>query len=125
MALHDNGYHKLMRLLNRVPCVPTCQKRANISFLHANVPKTCHFSNWRTNVPKACQHFIFTCQRANMSNTSQFSNWRASVPKARQHFIFMCQRVKDVPLFTLECQHAKRRANFSNIFQKKKCFKYG
>ena len=77
-----------MSLLNCVPCVPTCQKRANISFLRANVPKTCYFSNWRANVPKACQHFSFTCQRANVPKTCHFSSWHANVPK-------------DVPIFQL------------------------
>ena len=72
----------------------------------------------------------------------------AYVPKACQHFIFMCQRAKDVPFFKLVCQHAKsmtfhfyvpnmlktyhfsnwrakRHANFSTILQKKKYFNYG
>ena len=39
-------------------------------------------------VPKACQHFIFTCKRANMPKTCHFSNWLANVPK-------------DVPIFQL------------------------
>ena len=47
---------------------------------------------------------------------------RAYVPKACQHFSFTCQRAKDVPFFKLACQRAKRRANFSTIFQKKKMF---
>ena len=46
-------------LLNRVPCVPTCQKRANILFLRANVPKTCHFSNWCAKCQKVCQFFNY------------------------------------------------------------------
>ena len=45
----------------------------------------------RANVPKACQVFIFTCQRAK------------SVPT--YHKVYQC--------FNLACQRAKRRANFS------------
>ena len=63
-------YDVIMSLLNRVPCVPcvpTCQKRANISFLRANVPKTCHFSNWRANVPKGVTIFQLFFKRKNVS----------------------------------------------------------
>ena len=56
-----------MSLLNRVPCVPTCQKRANISFLSAAVPKTCHFSNWRAKVPKGVPIFQLFFKRQNVS----------------------------------------------------------
>ena len=79
----------------------------------------------RAYVPKAFQHFIFTCQRANLPKTCHFSNWRANEPKACQHFIFTCQRAKNVPFFKLAGQRTKRHANFSTIFQKKKCFNYG
>ena len=52
-----------LSLLNRVPCVPyvpTCQKRANFSFLRANAP-TCRETCQRA---KACQCFNLACQRA-------------------------------------------------------------
>ena len=58
---------RAMRLVwSMCPCVnlPTCQKRANFSFLRANVPK---------NVP--------TCQRR-----TSYSTWCANVLKANQSF---------------------------------------
>ena len=72
-----------MSLLNCVPYVPACQrglrasvvyvptwqKRANFSFLRANV-LTCH---------TACQCFSLACQRA--KTRADFSTWRANLPK--------------------------------------------
>ena len=71
--------------------VPTCQKRANFSFLRANVP---------INVPKVCRFFNLACQRR----------------KACQFFKLACQHGKDVPFFSTS--PAKRCANFSTIFFK-------
>ena len=68
-------------LLNRVPCVlcvPTCQMRVNISFLRANVPKTCHFSNWRANVPRGVPIFQLFSKRKNdsiMVNICKFQEY--------------------------------------------------
>ena len=105
----------LKSLLNRVPCVPTCQKLANISFLRANVPacqrrppfltgvptcqKRANISFLRANVPTCQRRAISqigvpTCQkRANISflcgnvpKTCHFPNWRANMPKACQFF---------------------------------------
>ena len=67
--------HCARSLLNRVSCVPCMPPWS-----------TC----LRANVPKACQHFIFTCQRANK---------RANVPNTCQFFILACQPAKDVPIF--------------------------
>ena len=66
MAL-DTCQASLLNCVPCVPCVPTCQKRANISFLRANVPKTCHFSNWRANVPKGVPIFQLLFKRKNVS----------------------------------------------------------
>ena len=51
-----------MSLLNRVPCVPTWQKRANISFLSANVVTCQRRAIFQIGVPtcqKACQFFNY------------------------------------------------------------------
>ena len=47
---------------------------------------------------------------------------RAYVPKASQHFIFTCQRAKNVLFFKLACQRTNRRANFFNYFSKETMF---
>ena len=64
--------HLKMSLLNRVPCVPMFQKRAIISFLCANVPKTCHFSNWRA-------------RRANFSTISKNFSIMANICKFQEY----------------------------------------
>ena len=78
-------------LLHRVPCMSCACKR-----------------NLRAYVPKVCQNFIFTCQRANK----------------RQFINLTCHRVKDVPIFKLTCQRAKKRATLWNIFQNKIFFNF-
>ena len=83
-----------MNLLNRVPCVPVCQRglRANVPAcqcgLRANVPEyqrglrvsvlVCQ-RGLRANIPKACKLHIFTCQRA--IRCANVSTWHASVPE--------------------------------------------
>ena len=116
-------------LLNRVPCVPACQRdlrakvlacqrglRANVLAcqrgLRANVPacQRAKFSYLRVNVPKnvptchkACQCFNLACQRAN--RCASFSTWRANVPKS-------------VPIFqTFLLRNAK--GNFYTLLYKK------
>ena len=49
------------------------------------------------NVPKACQHSIFTCQRANVPINMS-----------------MCQHTKGVPIFQIGGTAWQRRTNFSN-----------
>ena len=78
--------------------VPTCQKRANFSFLRANVP---------INVPKVCRFFNLACQRcadfstqrANVARRANFSSWRANMVKTF-HF-FQLRLPKGVPTFQL------------------------
>ena len=81
-------------ILARVVYVPTCQKRANFSFLRANVP-TCQ------------RHADFSTQRANVPRCVNFSSWRANMAKG-------------VPFCSTS--RAKRCANFSTIFQKNYIF---
>ena len=92
-----------MSLLNRMPCmplcqrglcanvvyvptclcasmvyVPTCQKHANFSFLHASMPinvQMCHM---------ACQCFNLACQHA--KRCTNFSSWHAMCQKACKFF---------------------------------------
>ena len=85
--------YPLQSLLNRVPCVPACERG-----LRANVMIACHLG-LRANVP--------ACQRAESVPSSHFS--RANVPKN----VPTCQRA--CQFFNLLCQRAKERANFSNI----------
>ena len=60
-------------LLNRVPCVPACQRGR-----HANV-LACQ-RGLHANAPIACQLLVFTCQRA--ITRANFSTWRANVLKS-------------------------------------------
>ena len=81
-------------ILARVVYVPTCQKRANFSFLRANVP-TCQ------------RHADFSTQRANVPRCVNFSSWRANMARG----VSFCSTSR-----------AKRCANFSTIFQKNYIF---
>ena len=80
-----------MSLLNRLPCVPAWS--------------TCP----RANVPKACQLFIFTCQRANK---------HANVPKACQ---FLNSVRTNVPIFHPGVPTSQRAWQFFSFACQKAC----
>ena len=79
-------------LLNRVPCVPACQRglRANVLACQRGL---------RANVTKACQLLIFKCQRA--IRRANVSTWRANVPDDVPIFQF------GVPACQKACQFLK------------------
>ena len=84
---------RAMRLVwSMCPCVnlPMCQKRANFSFLRANVPK---------NVP--------TCQRC-----TSYSTWCANVLRANQSFNYFSKEFFNLWIFQL----CSTIANFKNIW---------
>ena len=90
-SVRNSQDRSLLNCMLCVPCVPTCQKHANISFLCA---KDMPFFKLVCQCAKSMPTFPFYVPKM-----FHFSNWHA--------------------------KRTKRRANFSTIFQKKKCFNYG
>ena len=68
----------------------------------------------RAYVPKACQHFIFTCQR--------HAIFQIGVPMCQKHANISFLRAKDVPFFKLACQTYQKACQFFNYFSKEKVF---
>ena len=73
----------------------------------------------RAYVPKACQHFVFTCQLAKDVPFFKLACQLAKSVPTFHFYVPTCQRAKDVPFSKLACQRAKRRVNFSTFFQRK------
>ena len=72
-----------LQVLN-VVYVPTCQKRASLSFLHAIVP---------INVPTCQRRAKFSIWRAKVPRRANILTWRANLPKVVPFFNFTCQKV--------------------------------
>ena len=68
--------------------------------------------------PKACQHFIFTCQHANVPKTCHFSNCHANV-LTFHFYVLMCQRHAIFQIGMPTCQKA---CQFFNYFSEEKMF---
>ena len=93
-----------MSLLNCVPCVlRTCQKYANISFLHAKVPKTCHFPNWRDSVPKDVPIFNYFSKEKIFQLWLTFANFK-NICAFRENLSRETKNVNfNICLFLLTC----------------------
>ena len=66
----------------------------------------------RAYVPKACQHFIFTCQRAKDIPFFKLAYQRAKSMPTFYFYVPTCQHVKHEPVFKLACQRAKSTPTF-------------
>ena len=75
----------------------------------------------RAYVPKACQHFIFKCQRGNVSKTCHFSNWRANLPKGVPIFQLFFNR-KNVLIMVNLCKFQEYLGNFRKFISRSKEF---
>ena len=71
-----------LSLLNRVSCLPACQRAKSVLNSYFYVPKCC----------TACHCFILTCQSAKWR--ANFSTWRANVTKAVPFFKHFCYQVQ-------------------------------
>ena len=93
-----------------------CLHAKSMPTFHFYVPKTCHFSNWCANVPKACQHFIFTCQRCSI-----FQIGMPNVPKGVPIFQLFFKR-KSVSIMVSICKFQEYLENYRKFISRSKEF---
>ena len=75
----------------------------------------------RACVPKACQHFIFTCERANVPKTCHFSSWRANVSKGVPIFQLFFKR-KNASIMVNICKFQEYFGNSRKFISRSKEF---